>query len=324
MALRDKATVISSPVVARSPAQSPEAVQVVASVELQASREVEPAVTLDGLAARLNVGAGAMTAIDTSREIVPPAPVQLSEKVVPVVRSALVSLPDGPRGPVQPPAAVQEVAPVVDHCNCVAEPRATLADDADRTSVGAVGEDATATAAVVVAEPPAPVQLKVKLVPLPSAGVGWVPAVALAPLQPPVAVQALELLDDQVSTLTPPGATVAGLADRVTVGAAGVAGGVTVTVVEALAAPPVPEQLRSYVLVATSAPVEALPLIPRDPLQAPEDVQAEALVEVQASVALPPLAIVPGVEVKVTVGAGITVTVALALVLPPAPVQARE
>lgn len=75
--------------------------------------------------------------------------------------------------------------------------------------------------------------------------------------------------------------------------------------------------------VAVSAPVEALPLVARAPLQPPDAVQLVALPDDQASVALPPLASVAGVAVRVTVGAGTTVTVALALALPPAPVQAR-
>lgn len=244
MALRDNATVTSSPTVARSPAQSPEAVQLLASVDVQASRDVEPALTLDGLAVRVSVGAGAVTATATSREIVPPAPVQLSPKVVAVVSAALASLPEVPRAPVQPPEAVQEVAPEVLHCSCVVAPRVTLAGEADSVRVGAEGEEATATAAVAAAEPPAPLQVRVKLVPALSAAVAWVPLVARVPVQPPLAVQAVALVADQVSELVPPAATDVGLADSVTVGAAGVTGGLTVTVAEALVVPPVPVQLR--------------------------------------------------------------------------------
>ena len=44
-----------------------------ASVEAQVRRDVEPALTLAGFAVRLSVGAGAVTATATSREIVPPS-----------------------------------------------------------------------------------------------------------------------------------------------------------------------------------------------------------------------------------------------------------
>lgn len=213
-----------------------------ASVEAQVRRDVEPALTLAGFAVRLSVGAGAVTATATSREIVPPGPVQLSPKVVPVVSAALLSLPVVAWEPDQPPVAVQAVAPLLLHCNWVVAPRVTLAGEADRVSDGADGDEVTATDAVAPAVPPAPVQVKVKLVPVFSAAVASVPLVALVPVQPPLAVHVVALVEDQVRELLPPAATDAGLVDSATVGAGGGGGGVTVTVTEAVPVPPVPEQ----------------------------------------------------------------------------------
>ena len=51
-----------------------------------------------------------------------------------------------------------------------------------------------------------------------SAPVVWLPERALAPLQAPDAVQEEARALDQVSVLTPPGLTVCGLAESVTVG----------------------------------------------------------------------------------------------------------
>ncbi len=51
-----------------------------------------------------------------------------------------------------------------------------------------------------------------------SAAVVKVPDVARVPLQPPDAVQPVAPVDDQVSVAVPWGATVAGLAEKVTVG----------------------------------------------------------------------------------------------------------
>ena len=75
-----------------------------------------------------------------------------------------------------------------------------------------------------------------------SAPVDWVPEVALAPDQPPEAVQEVALVEDQVSVEDPPLATDAGFAASDTVGGSGVPA--TVTVAEALPLPPEPEQVR--------------------------------------------------------------------------------
>ena len=69
----------------------------------------------------------------------------------------------------------------------------------------------------------------------------WLPEVALLPLQAPLAVHDVVLLEDQLRVLMPPLAIDAGLALRLTLGAVAL---VTVTVVDPEALPPVPVQLK--------------------------------------------------------------------------------
>jgi hypothetical protein len=78
-------------------------------------------------------------------------------------------------------------------------------------------------------------------------------------------------------------------------------------------------------LVAVIAPVACEPLVAIDPLQAPEAVQAVALVADQVNVELPPLGTTLGFELIVTVG-GValdapTLMVAAWEALPPTPVH---
>ena len=77
--------------------------------------------------------------------------------------------------------------------------------------------------------------------------------------------------------------------------------------------------------MALTAPVVCEPLMGLAPDQAPEAVQAVALLEDQAKTALLPLATVLGLACKATVGAGgVTDTVVDCVALPPAPVQVSE
>jgi hypothetical protein len=85
------------------------------------------------------------------------------------------------------------------------------------------------------------VQVRLKVDVAVSAGVGALPTVGCAPLQAPLAVQLVALVDDQVSVDAPPLATVVGDAPIVTVGAGVTA--VTVTVADWLPLPPVPVQV---------------------------------------------------------------------------------
>ena len=117
-------------------------------------------------------------------------------------------------------------------------PLATLEGLALNDTVGAGGAE-TVTVVDCAAEPPAPVQVRVNFVVAVSAGVDCEPAVASEPLQPPEAVQAVALVDDQVNAEAAPLLTVAGFAVRVTAGA----GVVTDTVADCAALPPLPVQV---------------------------------------------------------------------------------
>lgn len=117
-------------------------------------------------------------------------------------------------------------------------PWATLDGLAVSETLGGAAE--TVTVADCDAEPPAPVQVRVNFVVAVSAGVVCEPAVASEPLQPPEAVQAVALVDDQVNADVAPLFTVLGFAVNVTAGA----GVVTDTVADCAALPPLPVQLR--------------------------------------------------------------------------------
>jgi len=152
-----------------------------------------------------------------------------------------------------------------------------------------------------------------------SAPVDFEPLVASAPDQPPEAVQAVALLEDQVNVDVPPLATLVGLALIETVGAGGAE---TLTVADCDAEPPAPVHVRVYLVVAASAAVFCEPLMASEPLQPPEAAQAVALAEDQLNIDVAPLATVLGLALKVTVGAAeVTVTVADCDALPPAPAQ---
>lgn len=88
--------------------------------------------------------------------------------------------------------------------------------------------------------PPAPEQVSTKVVFAVSAPVDCVPVSALVPVQPPEAVHAVALLDDQDRVEEAPLATVLGFALSVTVA---VCLGVTVTLTDCAALPPAPLQL---------------------------------------------------------------------------------
>lgn len=131
----------------------------------------------------------------------------------------------------------------------------------------------------------------------------WLPLVVLEPVQPLPAVQAVALVEDQVSVLALPDTIVVGLAVKVTVGAAGA---VTVTVAVAVVlVPPTPVHTSEYDWLAVSAPVLNVPLVARLPVQLPLDVQPVAFVELQVSVDELPLVTEVGFAVKVTEGTGV-------------------
>jgi hypothetical protein len=188
----------------------------------------------------------------------------------------------------------------------------------------------SAPATVTVTErltlPPAPLQPSVKVLVTVSGLDVSLPEVALVPDQAPEALHEVTLVEDHVSVEVPPLATDVGVAARDSVGA----GGVTVTVDDALAVPPDPEHARANVLVLVNAGVDWLPAVGFAPDQAPEAEQEVAFVEDQVRTEDPPLTTDVGVAVSDTLGTAAgggapdTVTVVDAFALPPEPVQVRR
>jgi len=129
--------------------------------------------------------------------------------------------PLSPLEPLQPPAAVQAVALVLDQVSVEEAPDVTLLGVALSVTIGATLE--TVTVADCVALPCTPVQVSPYSVVFVSAPVDQVPLVATLPCQPPEAVQAVALEDVQVSVELPPLLTVVGAAVNVTDGRAATA-----------------------------------------------------------------------------------------------------
>ena len=150
----------------------------------------------------------------------------------------LLSLPLVARAPLQASLAVQLEALLELQLRVLLSPLSRLAGSALSVTAGA---GATLTRALWVTEPPAPEQVRVKVVVALSAALLSLPLVARAPLQPSLAEQLVALVLLQLKVLACPAAIVAGLALKVSVGAGGA---VTVTVVLLEALPPVPEQVR--------------------------------------------------------------------------------
>jgi hypothetical protein len=141
----------------------------------------------------------------------------------------------------------------------------------------------------------------------------------LDPDQAPEAVHAVALVDDHESVAPAPLTTVLGLALKLTVA---VGWRLTVTVVDWIALPPAPVQVKVYVAFADKTPVDWDPVGPLVPDHAPDAVQAVALVDDQVTDDALPLAILLGEALNRTVGGvALTETVADCAALPPGPVQ---
>ena len=128
------------------------------------------------------------------------------------------------------------------------------------------------------------------------------------PVHPPDAVHPVALVLVQLRLDVPPVDTDEGVAVRETDGAGEAA---TVTVANPVTLPPVPEHVRSNVLVADSGPVLCDPLVAFVPLHPLAATQLVAFVDDHDSVAEAPLATDVGLAVNCSVGIGATVTAAL-------------
>jgi hypothetical protein len=120
---------VCEPEIGSDPDQSPAAVQAVALVEIQvivsvaaSATDVEVAVT-----EAVGMGDGGVTATLTEADPLPPAPVQVSEKVAFCMRPATVSVPETGFDPDQPSEAVQPDAFVEVHVSFT-EPPAVMED----------------------------------------------------------------------------------------------------------------------------------------------------------------------------------------------------
>ena len=141
------------------PLQAPDAVQLVAFVELQVSVDEPPLATLVGFAVSETDGAGpAVTDTVTRRVAVPPVPVQASVNRASAVSAPVLCVPLSALVPLHAPEAVQLVAFVELHVSVAAVPVVTLVGVALSITVGA---GTTVTCAALVVLPPAPVQVSV-------------------------------------------------------------------------------------------------------------------------------------------------------------------
>ncbi len=135
------------PLVAWVPVQPPEAVQDVASVEDQVRVDAVPEAMLVGLALSVTVGAIGVDAISmvTLERASPPAPEQVSVKVLVELKAAVPSLPDSGMLPDHAPDATQAVASVEDHERVALVPDATEPADEVNDTVGAAAGLSEAT-----------------------------------------------------------------------------------------------------------------------------------------------------------------------------------
>ncbi len=228
-----------------------------------------------------------MSAADTTL-LVPPAPLQANEYEVVVLTAPVPCVPLAGNVPLQPPEAVHEVALLEFHVSVDVPPGAITEGLTLNVAVGAVGDIKVTVTVVIELVPPGPVQVSEYEVEVLRAAVLSVPLVARVPLQPPVAVHEVALVELHVKVEVPPAATAVGFAVRATVGR-----GLTViaTVCVALV-PPGPAHVKEKVVLADSAPVLCVPLTPSVPLHPPEALHEVAFAELHVSIADSPASIV--------------------------------
>ena len=100
------------------------------------------------------------------------------------------------------------------------------------------------------------------------------------PDQPPLAVHKVAFIEDQPSVAEEPVEIEPGFAVSVTVGGAVAGDDVTLTVLNCVAGPPFPVQLRVYVVVVVGS-IDSLPLVAFVPDQPPLAAQEVAFVDDQ-------------------------------------------
>jgi hypothetical protein len=238
------------------PVHAPEATQDVASVDDQVRVEELPLATDVGLAVRDTVGTAGVTVTVAEALPVPPGPVHARVNVPVLVSAPLDWLPEVVLVPVHAPEATQEVALAEDQVSVEDPPLAIDVGLAANDTVGTgAGGAPTVTVVEVLAVPPSPVHASPNVAVLVSGTLDWLPEVVLVPVHAPEATQEVALAEDQVRVEDAPLVTDVGFAVSDTVGA----GGMTVTVADALPVPPGPVQARVNVPVLVKAPVDWLP-----------------------------------------------------------------
>jgi hypothetical protein len=126
------------PLAGSVPLQPPEAEQAFALVEDQVSVAVPPPATAVGSAVNVTVG-GLMATVAVAGVLLPPGPEHVMEKVEPAVNPAVLCDPLVPSGPLQPPAAVHDVALDDAQVKVTELPRSTVPCDALSVTVGNAG-----------------------------------------------------------------------------------------------------------------------------------------------------------------------------------------
>jgi hypothetical protein len=149
----------AEPLIGLLPLQPPEATQEVAFVDVQVSVALAPFATVLGFADRSTVGNGWVTDTVADCEALPPAPVQVSVKVVLVFKVPVDWVPLTDLVPVQPPLAVHEVEFDEDQDNVDALPAFIAPGLALIATTGAASD--TVTVVAWLALPPGPVQVSV-------------------------------------------------------------------------------------------------------------------------------------------------------------------
>lgn len=128
---------------------------------------------------------------------------------------------------------------VEDQVRAALLPIVIVEGDTEMVTVGAGAF--TVSVAVLLALPPAPLQVSsYESVPTADGVTDWVPLVVSVPVQSPLAVHEVALVEDQVRVALEPRIRLVGETEIVTVR---VAGALTVRVVEALPLPPLPVQV---------------------------------------------------------------------------------
>lgn len=249
------------------------------------------------------VGAMAIAVFDTvtvalTAGLAPDEPLQVSVKVfVACVSGPVLLVPLVCSVPLHAPEAVQDVAFTELHVSVEVPLGATTVGDALSVAVGTVVTVTVADTAELV--PPAPAQVREKVVVLLSVPVLLLPLVASEPLQPPEAVQEVAFVELQVRVELAFCPMSVGDADNFAVGTM-----FTVALAGWLM-PPAPVQVSEKVVAAVRGPVLLFPLVASEPLQPPEAVQEVAFVELQVSVVASPLLTAALATLSETVGGAV-------------------